>query len=251
MIAAAQIIIRDENDMQIAATAPANPTVNALWLDTSVTPNMLKRWDGTAWVDCGSQPVANEIVVGTQIATTAAWTGIAGFTQLVDGQQITYWLPQASGINVTLALTLADGSTTAAIPCYFGGTTRLGTQYTAGNVLHLTYRENVTIYTTTIANGWWADANYDTNYYDRIRCGASLKAKTAISAARIVVGDGTGYYHLAAQVPFDLSLSILFSTNAVAANASGSNYYLSYPSCYLRSMIATFTGTVNQLLRNV
>lgn len=32
-----------------AATAPANPTKDMLWLDTGVTPNLLKRWDGSAW----------------------------------------------------------------------------------------------------------------------------------------------------------------------------------------------------------
>ena len=42
--------------------------------------------------------------------------------------------------NVTLALTLADGSTTEAIPCYYGGSVRLGTQYGAGNIVRLTYR---------------------------------------------------------------------------------------------------------------
>ena len=186
----------------------------------------------------------SEIVVGTQTAATAAWTGIASFSELRDGRQITYWLPQGSGGNATLTLTLADGSTTEAIPCYYGSTTRLSTQYTAGNILHLSYRENAKVYNTVIPKGWWADANYDTNYYDRIRFGGTLKAKTAIAANRLVVADATGCFHLAASVPFDISRSILFSTGAISAGALGSNLYLSYPYCYLRSMIPTFTGTM-------
>ena len=53
MLAAAQLTIRDENDVVIASAAPASPVVDMLWLDTSVTPNTLRRWTGTAWVDCG------------------------------------------------------------------------------------------------------------------------------------------------------------------------------------------------------
>ena len=139
-----------------------------------------------------------EFVVGTQTTYTAAWTGNAGFQELHDGQQIAYWLPAASGSNVTLALTLADGSTTEAIPCYYGGSVRLGTQYGAGNIVRLTYRENVTIYSTTIAKGWWADANYNTDTYDRIRVGTTLKAKTAIAAGRLAVTDADGCFPLAA-----------------------------------------------------
>lgn len=245
MIARAQLTIRDENDMTIAAIPPASPAVDTLWLDTSVTPNRLKRWNGSAWVDCSAEPASeNDLIVGTQTAATASWTGIASFAELRDGQQITYWLPQGSGTNVTLTLTLADGSTTEAIPCYYGSTTRLSTQYAAGNILHLTYRENAQIYTTTIAKGWWADANYDTNYYDRIRVGGGLKAKSAISAGRLVVGDEAGYYQLAASVPFDVSRSILYAYSAAAVNSASTNYYLSYPFVYLRNHIATFTGTI-------
>lgn len=81
-----------------------------------------------------------EIVVGTQTEATAAWTGKASFSSLEDGQQIVYWLPYASASNVTLQLTLGSGNSTGAIPCYYSGTTRLGTHYPAGNAVHLTYR---------------------------------------------------------------------------------------------------------------
>ena len=94
-----------------------------------------------------------DIIVGTQTATTAAWTDVSALTALTDGTQITYWLPQTSGSSATLNLTLKDGSTTGAIPLYYGGTTRLSTHYPAGSVLHLTYRENAKIGSTTIAKG--------------------------------------------------------------------------------------------------
>jgi len=44
-----QLVLK-ENAITKSNTAPANPTTGKLWLDTSVTPNVLKRWDGSAWV---------------------------------------------------------------------------------------------------------------------------------------------------------------------------------------------------------
>jgi hypothetical protein len=43
----------DMNDAIVSGTAPENPTVGTLWLDTSVTPNMMKKWGGSSWVDIG------------------------------------------------------------------------------------------------------------------------------------------------------------------------------------------------------
>ena len=57
---------------------------------------------------------AAEVIVGTQTAATAAWKGVASFSELKDKQQILYWLPVASASNATLNLTLADGTTTGA-----------------------------------------------------------------------------------------------------------------------------------------
>ena len=50
IIANAQITIVDLSDPILSQTAPPTPTTNMLWLDTSVSPNVLKRWDGSKWV---------------------------------------------------------------------------------------------------------------------------------------------------------------------------------------------------------
>lgn len=47
--ATGQITLTDLNDAIITGTAPLNPTTATLWLDTSTTPNALKRWTGSAW----------------------------------------------------------------------------------------------------------------------------------------------------------------------------------------------------------
>ena len=102
----------------------------------------------------------SEFIIDNRSAAGAALTGVSKASTLFDGMQITYWLNKAAGENATLNLTLASGTTTGAIPCYYSGTTRLGTEYEPGNTIRFTYRENVTIGATTIAAGWWADANY-------------------------------------------------------------------------------------------
>lgn len=260
MIAGAQFTIVDLSDPIQQGTAPSDPAVGMLWLDTSSSPPLLKRYNGTAWEDVGDSgagaealeavqemQAANDIVVGTQTASTSAWTGTTQLSSLRDGQQITYWLPIAStSTSVTLNLTLKGGTTTGAVPCYYGGTTRLTTHYAAGNAIHLTYRVNVTIGTTTIAKGWWADANYDSNTYDRIRLNNSITAKSAISSSRLIVSDAGGYFHLAASVPFDVTKPILWAASAVTAGATATTNYLSYPSCTLRNNLAGYTGTAQK-----
>ncbi len=186
-------------------------------------------------------------VIGTQTTSTAAWTGIADIAELKDGQEITYWLPYNGAANVTLKLTLADGSMTDAVPCYYSQGTRLSTQYYAGNIIHLTYRENAKYFTYTIAKGWWADANYNSDTYDRLRFG-SIKAKSAISASRFIVGDDAGYFHLAAGVPFMVRKPLLWTTSSCSAANSTSSAYLSFPSLYVRSHLSTFSGVQGESL---
>ncbi|HAA6992820.1 TPA_asm: carbohydrate-binding protein CenC [Listeria monocytogenes] len=48
--AAAEITLTDINDAIVAGEAPLNPTTDLLWMDSSVTPNVLRRWDGEKWV---------------------------------------------------------------------------------------------------------------------------------------------------------------------------------------------------------
>lgn len=204
----------------------------------------------TAAQTTAQQALSNtELIVGTQTAATGAWTGVASFASLVDGQQIAYWLPFAGSGNATLNLTLSGGGTTGAKNCYYSGTSRLTTHYAAGNVIHLTYRENAKIGSSTYT-GWWADANYNNDTYDRIRMNNSITAKSAITAAHLIVGDSSGYYHLAASVPFEVNRPILYAASAIAAAATGTGNYLSYPSINVRTTIGntSWTATAKETL---
>ena len=137
-----------------------------------------------------------EVIVGTQTAATGAWTGVASFSSLQDGQQIVYWLPYAGSGSASLNLTLADGSTTGAKPCYYSGASRITTHYAAGNAIHLTYRVNANVNGTNYT-GWWADANWNTDTTDRMRMYNSILAASAITGGYLIVGTSSGYSHLA------------------------------------------------------
>lgn len=189
--------------------------------------------------------VASDLIVGTQTGTTAAWTGNAAFNELRDGMSILYWLPQTSAANATLNLTLANGNTTGAINLYYSGTTRVGTQYAAGNIIRLTYRHNATFGTsTTQYTGWWCDANYDSgNNYDRIRFNNTITAAAAITSGHLIVATESGYRDVATGNAFDLNKPILYAASTLAAGATGSNNYLAYPGINLQKTKSGWTGT--------
>lgn len=82
-----------------------------------------------------------ELIVGTHGTTaTATWTGTSTvLTEIKAGTRIQYKLSSAGASNVTLNLTLKNGTTTGAKNVYFLNTTRLGTQYDINAVVDLIY----------------------------------------------------------------------------------------------------------------
>lgn len=173
----------------------------------------------------------NIFIPGTQTGVTGSWTGTTNLiSTLRDGQQITYWLPYNGSGNATLNLTLSGGNQTGAIPCYYNGVTRLTTHYAAGNAIRLIYRENVTIGTTTIAAGWWADANYDTNNVDRVRYNGQVKAVEDLPRYSVIVGTSSGYYALNSGHSFGVDYPILYLPDgAVNLNATTTSGYTVFP----------------------
>lgn len=183
------------------------------------------------------------LVTGTQTAATSSWTGVLdSVSELYDGLTINYWLPYAGVSNATLNLTLSGGTTTGAINLYYGGTTRLTTHYSAGNIIQLTYRINANINGAPYT-GWWAKANYDTsdNYTHR-RYGIYKIGVGAIAANTIVAYDANGYIVNALTTNFDINQSILWCGTAYSANATGSNANI-YEAHYNVSIAGTgFSG---------
>ena len=108
-------------------------------------------------------------VKGTQTASTNAFTGtLSAISELYEGLTIDYWLPfKGTDSGATLNLTLAGGTTTGAVNCYYSGTTRLTTHLSANCVGRFIY-QTVTISGTNYT-GWWLLKAYfsDSNTYDR------------------------------------------------------------------------------------
>lgn len=158
-------------------------------------------YDGSHNVDIDLLP----FVVGTQTAATGTWTGNASsISALFDGLTIRYWLPYNGSGNATLNLTLKDGSTTGAINCYYGGTTRLTTHYSAGNVIELTYRENVSIAgSSTTYTGWWAKANYDSGNTRNTAGSTDSSAKLFLIGAASQATNPVTYSHDTAYIGTD------------------------------------------------
>ena len=198
----------------------------------------------TADEAAASVATVQPFIVGTQTAATYYWTGVADtLTELVDGQQITYWLPYSCGgsavsacyttissgaaTNTTgavLNLTLADGSMTGNIPVWYSGVSRVTSHYTYGNAIHLTYRDNsVHSGSYRVEKGWWADANYNTTQANSVRYNNAIKAAAAITAGRIIVGTSAGYVMAAAGVQFDISYPVLYAGSAISAGGTGTN----------------------------
>ena len=109
------LVAQQGNDaIVISDTAPANPTKGTLWQDSSVVPQIIKVFDGTAWSMWG-MPIDNLLATnilsengvfkrleGAEIVNTFSYTdsGVTytGTTTIKDG-------------NVTIARTGSDGST--------------------------------------------------------------------------------------------------------------------------------------------
>lgn len=55
IVARTNAVVLDLNDPMVSNVAPVDPKVGQLWLDTSVSPSVLKMWDGIEWVNSGYQ----------------------------------------------------------------------------------------------------------------------------------------------------------------------------------------------------
>ena len=118
------------------------------------------------WKQWGNGGVVS--VKGNQTGQTGKWTGTIVLPELYDGLTIAYYLPYAvpSSTNVSLQLTLSDGTVTDEIPVYITGNTRATTQYEAGSTVLLTYwgAGSISIAGTAITEARWTRADYSADY---------------------------------------------------------------------------------------
>ena len=205
----------------------------------------------------------DNVIKGTQTAATGTFLGKANFNDLYNGREISYWLPFAySGTNATsytptngsaatgaaLKLTLKNGTVTDAIPIFYNGLTRLTSHFSVGNVIKMTYLENVVISGQTITKGYFCDATYNSNngsYFNRTRWDNVIKAVVAITGGHIICGTASGFRHVDNGVAFNISYPILWAGSNIAVNATGSNNYTQINGVNLATSKSGWTGTTN------
>ena len=179
-----------------------------------------------------------EFITGTQTAATPSFTGVTQDASLYDGKCINYYLPFAgTSAGDTLNLTLSDGTTTGAKQIYLFGTTKLTTQFAAGQIFMMTY--------SATKNAWYVGDLYaaNSNNYDRNLHNDNIKAVSAIAKNEIIVGNASGYKKAAAGVTFDITYPIMFASAAIAANAAAKTAYEVYPAVPVTTTVAGWTGT--------
>ena len=112
----------EENEITRSETAPENPVNNALWLDMSVDPNMLKRWDALTqtWIELGADvdlsdyptrsEVTSEINQSASSITTQVRNEISGDISEIeqDVSSLTTRVSNAEG-DASQALQTANG----------------------------------------------------------------------------------------------------------------------------------------------
>ena len=110
--AATQFTIVDMSDPVISDTPPSEPVIDMLWIDSTSTPNLLKRWDGQEWV------IVNEVNIdelNTKITTieTRITQQNGRITQLADKSE--YHTTQIGALEVAyddVAITVSKKSKT-------------------------------------------------------------------------------------------------------------------------------------------
>lgn len=96
----------------------------------------------------------------------------------------------------------------------------------------LLYRESITpanytaVGISLTSTGYQETGDANSNTYDRTYVNNNKKARVAIVAGSICVGDETGYAGIDQGVTFDISYPILYMGTAMAANAQRSDFYL-------------------------
>ena len=217
---------------------------------------------GDAVGPLGDAPTVAQLAQASDVGCVAdnltdrrMWRASVPLDRLEDGQKLTVtprytvtsseqtanlpgWNDTNSNSQVYLKLTLADGTQTEWIPCYYMGATRLGTHYGAGNPVLLTYRENVFVGATdttagnAIMRAFHSDPSYysNTNDYDRILHKNGVSADSAITAKHLICGGDNGYHHVSAGTTFDLCYPVLYASAAISVDTPASTTYEAMPS---------------------
>ena len=181
----------------------------------------LKQWFYDKTEINNSEP---EYIVGTHgTTTTATWTGTCSkLTEIKDGTIIFFYLTSAGANNVTLNLTLANGTTTGAKNVYFKGTTRLSTHYPINSIVALAYT------TKKDSGAWYVISANDNNSYNAYEYGTvQFIAGEALTTRTLCGAKSDGKYYMAKSgVVFSTAYPLIFTNGAISSGANSNNEYM-------------------------
>lgn len=97
-------------------------------------------------------------------------------------------------------------------------------------------------------NGLKESGDDNSNTYDRTYMNNKKKARVAIAAQSICVGNSSGYAGIDNGVTFDISYPILYQPTAIAINAERADFYIYYPDITSTNHTTGLTHIANSIL---
>lgn len=207
---------------------------------TSDKPAYTTRWP--TWDEVTSKPVLPtgnaRIFYGTCSDAAAAKTVTCdAYDSLQDGD-ILFVNFSAVNTGAVGSITLNVNGTGARNVKYLNNGSDPANIPGAGYIRAATYMFRYKQGTSSTNSYWIIDIQYDSNSntYDRTYVNNNKKARVAITAGSICVGDSTGYAGIDNGVTFDITYPILYSPNSISAGSYRADLYIYIPS---------ITSTVN------
>lgn len=232
--------------VQYGTTAASTTDETSGWYAGAV---LTLTYDGTSWVrDQGFN--TNVIFYGT--CSTSAGTleksvNAIGFNNenLIPGIIVLVKFSVTESSSTTTSSMTLNVNNTGAKPIKFlyNGT------YT--NLPNRNYLKKDQIYQFIYDGDNWIIQlmqNSNSNTYDRTYMSNNKKARIAIVANSICVGDSTGYAGIDNGITFDITYPILFQPTSIDADAIRSDFYFYYPSITATVNTSGLTHIANGIL---
>lgn len=219
---------------------------------TSDKPAYTTRWP--TWDEVTSKPVLPtgnaRIFYGTCSDAAAAKTvTCAAYDSLQDGD-ILFVNFSAVNTGAVGSITLNVNGTGARNVKYLNNGSDPANIPGAGYIRAATYMFRYKQGTTSTNSYWIIDIQYDSNSntYDRTYVNNNKKARVAITAGSICVGDSTGYAGIDNGVTFDITYPILYSPNSISAGSYRADLYIYIPSITSTENTTGLTHVANGIL---
>lgn len=131
---------------QKSATPPANPVTGELWTDTSVTPNVVKQWNGTSWIRTDGGDLPDGTVTNAKVAANAniALTKLATDPLARANHTGTQPASTISDFNTAVRTNRLDQMAAPSVAVDFNGqrATNAAAPAAAGDLVNRQYLEN-------------------------------------------------------------------------------------------------------------